>query len=156
MGIPVKFIVYVPATPVESVRQALASVGVGEGITDGPQGKCYSDSFFQGFGEGIFRPLQGANPAIGKIGELTRVEEVKLESIVAEAQVGKALRTLRKVHPYEEPAYDINSLKNAAKAVVTGVFGYLKEPVKLEKNLLQMQNLFQNGSPLIPEAKPEN
>ncbi len=152
----VKFIVYVPAAHVESVRQALASVGVGEGITDGPQGKCYSDSFFQGFGEGIFRPLQGANPAIGKIGELTRVEEVKLESIVAEAQVGKALRTLRKVHPYEEPAYDIIPLKNAGKSRGYGVFGYLKEPVKLEKIWLQMQKLFQNGSPLIPEAKPEN
>lgn len=151
----VKLSVYVPVTHVESVRQALVSVGVGEGITDGPQRNCYSESFFQGFGEGIFRPLQGANPAIGRIGELTRVEEVKLESIVAEAQVDRALRALKKVHPYEEPAYDLVPLKNPGKSRGYGVLGYLKEPRKLKEIWALIQKIFQTESSVMPEAKFE-
>jgi dinuclear metal center YbgI/SA1388 family protein len=151
----VKLIVYVPVTHVESVRRALASVGVGEGITNGPRRNYYSESFFQGCGEGIFRPLQGANPAIGRIGELTRVEEVKLESIVAETQVDRALRTLKKVHPYEEPAYDLIPLKNPGKSRGYGIVGYLKESQKLEEIWLLIQKLFQVGSPVMPEAKAE-
>lgn len=151
----VKIIVYVPVTHVDSVREALASVGVGEGITDGPQRNNYSESFFQGFGEGIFRPLEGANPAIGRIGELTRVKEIKLESIVTEDQIERALRKLKKVHPYEEPAYDLIPLKNTGKNRGYGVIGYLKEPRKLEDLWVLLQKLFQTGALAAPEDKPD-
>ncbi|MHB8125600.1 MAG: Nif3-like dinuclear metal center hexameric protein [Desulfitobacteriaceae bacterium] len=142
----VKLIVFVPVTHVEAVRQALASVGVGEGITDGPLSNYYAESFFQGPGEGMFRPLQGADPTIGRIGELTRVKEVKLESIVTEAQVKKALRTLKKVHPYEEPAYDLIPLKNTGKSRGYGAMGYLSQPQKLETIWPRIQELFKTGS----------
>ena len=138
----VKLIVFVPRTHVEAVRQALASVGVGEGITDGPHSSYYAESFFQGQGEGIFRPLQGANPTIGRIGELTRVEEVKLESIIVEARVEKVLRTLKKVHPYEEPAYDLVPLNNTGKSRGYGAVGYLQEPQKLEPLWPRLQEFF--------------
>ncbi len=142
----VKLIVFVPRTHVEAVRQALASVGVGEGITDGPHSSYYAESFFQGQGEGIFRPLQGANPTIGRIGELTRVEEVKLESIIVEARVEKVLRTLKKVHPYEEPAYDLVPLNNTGKSRGYGAVGYLQEPQKLETLWPRLQELFKTGA----------
>ncbi len=138
----VKLIVYVPVAHVDSVRQALASAGVGEGITDGPHSNYYAESFFQALGEGMFRPLQGANPTIGRIGELTRVEEVKLESIVAEAQVDKVLRILKKAHPYEEPAYDLIPLKNTGKSRGYGAIGYLPESQKLETLWPGLQELF--------------
>jgi dinuclear metal center YbgI/SA1388 family protein len=151
----VKLIVYVPVTHVDSVREALASVGVGEGITDGPQRNYYSESFFQGYGEGIFRPLEGAKPAIGRIGELTRVKEIKLESIVTEALIERALRKLKKVHPYEEPAYDLIPLKNTGKNRGYGVIGYLREPRKLEEIWIIIQKIFQTGSLAVPEDKPD-
>ncbi len=142
----VKLIVFVPVTQVDVVRQALVSIGVGEGITDGPQSNYYAESFFQGPGEGIFRPLQGANPAIGRVGELTWVEEIRLESIVAENQVERVLRTLRKAHPYEEPAYDLIPLKNTGKSRGYGAIGYLEEPQKLEILWPRLQEVFKTGA----------
>ena len=148
----IKLVVFVPATHVEAVRQALVSVGVGSGISAGSGKSNYAECFFQGPGVGLFRPLQGANPAIGRIGELTRVEELRLESIVAETQVEKALRILRKVHPYEEPAYDLIPLKNGGPSRGYGVVGYLPEPLKLEVIWPHIQDLFKTGSWAVPQA----
>ncbi|MGE4271272.1 MAG: Nif3-like dinuclear metal center hexameric protein [Desulfitobacterium sp.] len=127
-----KLVTYVPQTHVELVRQALAQAGVGAGITDGPHAAEYSDCFFAGEGTGMFRPLAGAHPTLGEIGELTRVEEIRLESILSEGLIERSLKALRKSHPYEEPAYDLIPLYNTGVARGYGVKGYLKEPVSLE------------------------
>ncbi|MFA6808941.1 MAG: Nif3-like dinuclear metal center hexameric protein, partial [Eubacteriales bacterium] len=127
----VKIVVFVPEDSAETVRKALAEVGVGAGSTDGEHSANYKECFYQGRGEGTFRPLEGADPTIGKIGELTRVPEVRLESIVEEKALSRAVRALHKAHPYEEPAYDLIPLKNSGKKRGYGVVGYLQEPVTL-------------------------
>lgn len=124
----VKLVVFVPAAEAESLRQALVKAGFGEGITDGPQSDYYSESFFQTKGEGMFRPLPGAKPAIGRIGELTRVEEVRLETIIPERLKEKAVRAMRKAHPYEEPAFDLIPLQNTGRSRGYGAIGKLPEP----------------------------
>lgn len=145
----VKLSVFVPRTHLEAVRQALVKVGVGEGTTDGPHGNFYAESFFSGEGIGMFRPLPGAEPSIGKIGELTRVEEAKLESILPERLVDRAVKALRNAHPYEEPAFDLISLRNPGRPRGYGVVGYLQEPELLTNVVDQVKmSLEKLNSPL--------
>lgn len=127
-----KLVVFVPRDQVDSVREALASVGVGEAVTDGPHSAYYSNVFFQAFGEGTFKPLPGADPAIGKIGELAHVSEARLESILPERLAARAIKVLKKAHPYEEPVYDLIPLRNAGKVRGYGVIGLLPEGESLE------------------------
>ncbi|MHB1405111.1 MAG: Nif3-like dinuclear metal center hexameric protein [Desulfitobacteriaceae bacterium] len=127
----VKLAVFVPAVDVEKVRQALVKAGVGESITGGPHSGFYAESFFQSTGEGMFRPLPGAEPSIGSVGDLTRVEEVKLESILPERTVERAIKALLKAHPYEEPAYDLIPLQNRGQARGYGITGYLPQAESL-------------------------
>ena len=56
-------------------------------------------------GEGQFRPLAGADPHIGKQGQLETVSEYKVEMICADDCLKAAITALLAAHPYEEPAY---------------------------------------------------
>ncbi len=127
----VKIVTFVPEEQAEQVRQALAAEGVGSGITDGEHSDYYSDCFYQTRGEGMFRPLSGSEPVIGEIGALTRVSEIRLESIVDERSLGRAVKALHKAHPYEEPAYDLIPLINSGKKRGYGMIGYLPETMVL-------------------------
>jgi len=129
----VKIAVYIPRDAVEDVRQALAKVGVGEGVAQGERSGNYAECFFQCGGQGMFRPLAGAEPAIGEIGELTRVDEVKLESVMPERLTAKAVKALLKAHPYEEPAFDLIPLNNQGKTRGYGVIGKLPAPEPLKQ-----------------------
>ncbi|KIY66313.1 hypothetical protein CYLTODRAFT_327231, partial [Cylindrobasidium torrendii FP15055 ss-10] len=60
-----------------------------------------------------FRPSPNAKPAIGTAGVLEQVEEDRVELLVnsgGAAEVKKVVEELRKVHPYEEPVYDVYEL----------------------------------------------
>jgi len=73
---------------------------------------------------GQFIPLTGANPAIGTVGTPEQVEEDRVEVLVrsdacdAEAggservEVQRVVEELKKVHPYEEVAYDVYRLED--------------------------------------------
>lgn len=126
-----KIVTFVPEENVDTLRTALAAEGVGSGITDGEHSDHYAECFYQTKGEGMFRALSGAKPTIGKIGELTRVTEIRLESIVEERALSRAIKVLHKTHPYEEPAYDIFPLKNTGKPHGYGAIGTLPEPRSL-------------------------
>ncbi|KDQ56353.1 hypothetical protein JAAARDRAFT_309935 [Jaapia argillacea MUCL 33604] len=67
-------------------------------------------------GTGQFKPTAEANPAIGEAGKLEFVEEHKVEIVVNDKGENKelldAIQELKKVHPYEEVAYDIYRLEN--------------------------------------------
>jgi len=127
----VKLVTFVPITHVESVRQALVAAGVGEEVTDGPHGANYAECFFYSEGTGMFRPLTGANPAIGEVGQLTQVEEARLEGIMPERITERVIKALKKAHPYEEPAFDLIPLRNSGRPRGYGVIGYLPQPESL-------------------------
>lgn len=133
-----KLVVFVPQEHADRVREALAAVGVGEAVTDGLHSAYYSNVFFQALGEGMFKPLPGADPAVGNIGELTRVPEARLESILPERLAARAVKALKKAHPYEEPAYDLVPLRNAGKARGYGVIGLLPETESLDGVCLRL------------------
>ena len=58
---------------------------------------------------GHFTPLEGSNPDIGKIGEHTIVNEVKLEFRIKAEDRDKVFMIIKDSHPYEVPV--INFIK---------------------------------------------
>lgn len=95
---------YVPESHLESVKQALFAAGAGR------QGD-YDQCCWQTLGEGQFRPLAGSKPYLGKTHCLSRVREYKVEMLCEEKIIANVLATLRKCHPYEEPAFDVIRLE---------------------------------------------
>ncbi len=100
-----KLIVFVPQTHVENVRIAVCQAGAGK------IGPNYDNCTFLSAGIGTFRPLKGAKPAIGKIGQLERVGEARLETIVPASKIKAVIKALKNVHPYEEIAYEVYKLE---------------------------------------------
>lgn len=98
-----KFIAYIPDGHLETVKDALFLAGAG---TLGG----YSHCSWQVLGVGQFKPLKGANPAIGKIDELTCVNEWRVETIVPNDKLPQVLHAYLSAHPYEVPAYDVYPL----------------------------------------------
>ena len=96
---------YVPVPDTDHVLDALFAVGAGH-IGN------YDSCAFVASGMGRFRPLEGANPAIGKVGDLEMVAENRVELTFARPLQGKVIEALRKAHPYEEPAFHV--VENAA------------------------------------------
>ena len=95
-----KLCFFVPATHVEQVKDAVFEAGAGR-IGD------YERCSWQTLGEGQFRPLAGARPFIGAVGEVERVPEYKVELVVEDALVAPVVAALRAAHPYEEPAFEL-------------------------------------------------
>ncbi len=89
-----------PTDAVTRVREAIGKAGGGKFGN-------YDFCCFVTEGIGYFRPLPGAHPAIGTIGEIEAVQESKIEFVCTEPEVEKILEAIRAAHPYEEIAYDI-------------------------------------------------
>ncbi len=151
----VKLVTFVPEDHAEAVRQALVNVGVGEGITGGSHAAEYAECFFAVAGTGMFRPLDKAHPTIGEVGELTRVEEIRLESILPENRIDRVVKALQKAHPYEEPAYDLIPLYNRGASRGYGVIGYLKEPESLGSFALKLSAGLRKLAPASLAEEPE-
>lgn len=95
-----KLTFYVPETHVEAVKNAVFLAGGGR-IGD------YDSCCWQCPGHGQFRPLAGADPFIGKTGQVERVAEYRVEMVCQEKLMTDVIRALKAAHPYEEPAYDV-------------------------------------------------
>ncbi len=98
-----KLSVFVPAGDADALRAALGDAGAGH-LGD------YDRCSFSTPGEGRFRPLAGANPTIGAVGDLEVVEEVRVEVVVPRDRRARVVQALLAAHPYEEPAYDVVEL----------------------------------------------
>lgn len=82
-------VIFVPATHGDAVREALATAG------GGSVGN-YDSCSFSCAGKGRFRPLAGANPAIGSINQVAVVDEERIETVVTGDIVSKVVRAVRK------------------------------------------------------------
>lgn len=120
-----KIVVFVPRGHEDVVREAMGRAGAGW-IGN------YSDCTFQTLGEGTFRPLAGANPFIGRVGHLEKVEEFRLETIVPAKRCHRVISAMLKAHPYEEVAYDVYPLLNQGRRFGLGRIGKLMEPLSVE------------------------
>ena len=100
-----KLVVYVPLTHADIVREAMGNAGAGK------IGNYYTHCSFSSRGEGRFLPVEGANPHIGSVGTPETVEEERIEMTVTEDALEEVIQAVKKVHPYEEVAYDVYQLK---------------------------------------------
>ncbi|OHB17074.1 MAG: hypothetical protein A2734_01475 [Parcubacteria group bacterium RIFCSPHIGHO2_01_FULL_40_30] len=99
----VKVVVFVPETHADIVRQAVGDAGAGK-IGN------YSHCSFSSKGKGRFLPMSGANPTIGQIGKVEVVNEERIEFICEKTDLEKVIEAMKKVHPYEEVAFDVYPL----------------------------------------------
>jgi hypothetical protein len=99
----VKLVVFVPTTHGDVVRQALGDAGAGR-IGN------YSHCSYSSVGIGRFKPLDGAHPTIGEVGKLEEVEEERVECVCERSKAKEVLTAVKRVHPYEEVAFDIYPL----------------------------------------------
>jgi dinuclear metal center YbgI/SA1388 family protein len=99
----VKIVTFVPATHVDTLRNALATAGAG--IIGG-----YRVCSFVSPGTGTFLGGEGTKPTIGEAGRLESAGELRLEMVASKASLPLALQTLRRFHPYETPAVDVYEL----------------------------------------------
>lgn len=95
-----KIVVFVPKTHADIVRQAMGNAGAGKmGF--------YSHCSYSGTGIGRFKPLEGSHPFIGEAGRIEEVEEERIEFICERGKAKSIIEAMRKVHPYEDVAFDI-------------------------------------------------
>lgn len=100
-----KLTVFVMDEAVEQVKAALFAAGAG-------QIGNYSQVCWQVKGHGQFMPMAGSHPHTGQVNTLERLEEWRLEMVVAEAHIKAVVVALKQAHPFETPAYDVIKIED--------------------------------------------
>lgn len=101
----VKIVVFVPESNADIVREVMGKAGAGK-IGN------YAFCSFSSKGTGRFKPEAGANPAIGEIGRLESVQEERIEMVCDRNLLKDVVTAMKKVHPYEEVAFDVYTLED--------------------------------------------
>jgi len=125
-----KLIVFVPVDSADKVAEAMHSAGAGI-IGE------YTNCSFRSTGTGTFKGSDKSNPSVGAKGKLEKVDEVKIEVLVNSFNLKKVIAEIKKVHPYEEVAYDVYPLANENVNYGMGVIGELKKELS-EKDFLNL------------------
>jgi dinuclear metal center YbgI/SA1388 family protein len=103
-----KLVVFVPHPHVDVLRQELSAIGAG-GIG------AYTECSFNILGVGTFKGDETTHPTVGQRGQLERVDETRLEMICPDSPtfLRELTRVIHRVHPYEEPAWELHRLEPA-------------------------------------------
>jgi len=118
-----KLVVFVPPENLGTLRDELFHVGAGI-IGD------YTGCSFSVNGAGTFIPGKTAEPYSGESGKLNEVDEVRLEMVVPWTLLFSTIERIKKVHPYEEPAFDIYPLIDYEGGVSTSASFHISETDK--------------------------
>lgn len=119
-----KWVVFVPRDSADKVAAAMHDAGAG-------RIGAYDSAQFQSTGTGSFRPLDGADPAIGSVGTVEHVPETRIE-MIAERVLRETVRTaMLAAHPYEEVAHDVLELAARSSDRGHGRIGTLAAPMPL-------------------------
>ncbi len=127
-----KLVSFVPKQNKDQVLDALYKEGAG---TIGN----YSECSFTTEGIGSFTPNQEANPTIGSKNNAEQVEEIRLEVMFPSHLANKIIATLKKVHPYEEVAYYILSIKNTNQEIGAGLVGEFENKLSITNFLAHLK-----------------
>lgn len=117
----------VPPEAAPGVKDALFAAGAG---TVG----AYAECSWQVEGRGQFRPLAGAEPAVGAVGALHESAELVVRFVAPRRLRVRLLDALRSAHPYEEPAFHVVEMaddQDLNSACGLGRLGTLPEPMTL-------------------------
>jgi dinuclear metal center YbgI/SA1388 family protein len=119
-AIQYKLAIFVPNTHLEKVANAIFENGggiIGE----------YSHCSFRTKGIGSFKGSEKTSPSIGKKLNYEKTDEIKLEVLIDYWKLEKILSAVKKVHPYEEVAYDVYPLNNKNANYGIGAIGELEK-----------------------------
>lgn len=119
-----KLVVYVPHENEQSLIDALADTGAGR---IGQYERCA----YMSEGRGTFRPIGRAKPAIGSVGKVETVPEVRLEMVFPRRIRTRIVSAMLAAHPYEEPAFDIVEVEVGRAKEGLGRVGRLPGPITL-------------------------
>lgn len=95
-----KLEIFLPPTHLEPLREALRRVDAGH---IGRYDSCLSYAPVTS----CWRPLEGAAPYLGEVGELCIQSELKVEVTCRTARLEETLAAVKAVHPYEEPVINV-------------------------------------------------
>lgn len=70
----------------------------------------YSHCAFYTVGMGNWKPLEGAHPTVGKVGEISHEPEVRIEMLCPEDKAKTVEVAIKSVHPYETAVVDFVKL----------------------------------------------
>jgi hypothetical protein len=98
-----KVVVTAPENEADKLRETIGSAGGGKVGN-------YTHCSFSVKGTGRFLPVDGANPAIGQVGQLEEVAEERIEITCDGESVKAVVDAIRATHSYEEPAIDVYEL----------------------------------------------
>src|SRR5690606_3424349 len=121
-----KWTVQVPRSHTDAVLRALFAAGAGG------SGE-YRECAVRIPSEGQFRPMPGANPAIGRIGDLEVVAQDRVGVVAAPRARAAILAALRAAHPYEQPAYHVTERADIPTGLGLGRVGELPGPLTLRE-----------------------
>lgn len=119
-----KIVTFVPEKDAEKLLDALAAAGAGD-LGD------YSRCAWTASGVGTFLPGPAARPAIGSVGEIEVVDEMRIEMVLPRSRRLDVVTALRAAHPYEEPAFDVFELASWPGEAGTGRVGVLPSSMPL-------------------------
>ena len=141
-----KLVTFIPEASFEKVRDALYNKGAGKY-------KNYSHSGFFQQGKGNFKALTDADPYLGKKDSLTEVDEYRFETIVAAENLDQVIKELLKVHPYEEPAWDLYKMENLETKKGIGRIADLRSEVDLNSFLSKIKKVYDLDLMKVVKAK---
>jgi hypothetical protein len=101
-----KVVTFVPREHLDRVAGAMFEAGAGR-IGD------YSHCSYRLSGHGTFLGGSSTNPVVGQRGQLESVDEIRIETVVQMKDLPGVIAAMRSAHPYEEPAFDVYSLRSA-------------------------------------------
>jgi hypothetical protein len=93
-------VVIVPESHADLMREVMGRCGAGTS-------DHYAFCSFSTKGVGRFMPKRGANPFLGKVGQLSEEPEERIETICVKEKLETVLEAIKKAHPYEETVIEI-------------------------------------------------
>lgn len=109
------------------MRAALGALGVEDGIYGAGYIGTYSQVSDCMYGHQWFVTMPGADPFIGDIGDLSKVDVERFEMIIPEHQLKECVDTICRINPYEEVEYDVYPVMETRNHKGFGATGVLVE-----------------------------
>ena len=143
-----KLVVFVPEEAVDKVADALDAAGAG---TIGDYTRCT----FRTPGTGTFLGGEFTDPYTGQRGQLEKVSEIKLETVVPAHAAERAAAAAVAAHPYEEAALDIYPVDGIPEGCGFGRVGRLPEPMAAGQLVDRVSRSLGFPARLVSDPRPE-
>ena len=128
-----KLTTYVASKDADHLRKALFNAGAGN-IGN------YNNCSFNSEGLGTYKGNEHSNPTIGEKGKLQIEKETQISVTFNKHLELQILNALFKNHPYEEVAFEVNTLENFNQNIGMGMVGELEK----ETNALEFLQFVKN------------